>query len=93
MASFTLDEVKKHTEKDDIWVTTNGRVYNVTDFAYRHPGGMKIMHENGGRDVTELMQSHNPHKHSKAAYTILEKYYIGDLDDGKKKVNNSFYFT
>merc|ERR1711976_762975 len=36
---FSLDEVAKHTTKDDCWVVVYGEVLDVTNFLSSHPGG------------------------------------------------------
>lgn len=39
---ISLDEVKKHKSEDDIWVTYEGVVYDVTSFVQHHPGGKEL---------------------------------------------------
>lgn len=51
--SYTIDEVAKHTTKDDIWVIVDGQVLDVTKFLPDHPGGEKAILLYGGRDATE----------------------------------------
>ncbi|XP_033625507.1 fatty acid 2-hydroxylase-like [Asterias rubens] len=68
------------------------RVYDVSEFASRHPGGEKPLKNNAGRDVTTLMDRENPHKHSSNAYKLMEQYYIGEFEsetesNGKHHVN------
>jgi len=50
---FTLDDLKKHTSKDDVWVAVNGEVLDVTSFLDDHPGGAKAIMLYAGRDATE----------------------------------------
>ena len=74
---FTSEEVKQKSSADHVLIIQNEKVYNVTDFVGRHPGGADVLLQNLGKDVTQVMESH--HKHSKAAYQILSKYYTGDV--------------
>lgn len=30
--TVSLDELKKHRRRDDVWIAIHGKVYNVTDF-------------------------------------------------------------
>ena len=60
-------------------VLSNGKVYDVTDFVARHPGGGDILKKHSGEDVTQVMKTHDSHEHSASAYRILDKYYIGDI--------------
>ncbi|KDQ53611.1 hypothetical protein JAAARDRAFT_72548 [Jaapia argillacea MUCL 33604] len=50
---YSLDDVKKHNKKDDIWVVVNGQVLDVTSFLPDHPGGEKAILLYAGRDATE----------------------------------------
>ena len=84
MAMYTLDEVHRHKTKDSLWVAHEGKVYDVTGFADRHPGGLDILEKEGGHDVTNLMST-VPHSHSLAAYEILNKYCIGELRNFNNK--------
>ena len=44
----TLEEMSKHTAKNDIWMAHDGTVYDVTKFLDEHPGGPEIMLEHAG---------------------------------------------
>ncbi|KAM6502184.1 fumarate reductase [Amanita muscaria] len=50
---YTLEDVAKHTKKDDVWVVVNGQVLDVTKFLPDHPGGEKAILLYAGRDATE----------------------------------------
>lgn len=54
-------------------VTYKGNQYNITDFIKRHPGGRKVLIENNGKDIEQLMIERG---HSAHAYGLLEKYRI-----------------
>ena len=81
---YTLEEVKRHRTKESLWVIQGSDIYDVTDFAGRHPGGMEIILQHGGQDVTAVMQDYRFHQHSGAAYLILKKSYIGKLESDTK---------
>ncbi|KAF4563438.1 hypothetical protein EYR40_006832 [Pleurotus pulmonarius] len=51
--SYTMEEVAKHTKKDDVWVVIDGQVLDVTEFLPDHPGGEKAIMLYAGRDATE----------------------------------------
>lgn len=61
-------------------VLNSGKIYDVTDFAERHPGGQKLLDNYVGQDVTKVMNSSELHKHSPAALKILDKYYVGEYN-------------
>ena len=73
--------LRERLMKGRLCVLHSGKVYDVTDFADRHPGGKEWLEKYAGQDVTRVMQELSPHKHSKAAYSILEKYRVKDETD------------
>lgn len=36
---YTTDEVKTHNTKSDLWVILDNKVYDLTDYVAKHPGG------------------------------------------------------
>lgn len=73
--TYTLNEIKKHNKKTDAWIIINKKVYNITDWIKKHPGGLIIM-RGVGKDATNLFNSIG---HSDHAKKILKTYYIGVL--------------
>lgn len=84
---YSLEEIARHTSEGDAWLVHSTKVYDVSKFLERHPGGQDILVKNCGKDVTEIMNSADFHKHSKIAYGWLQKYYIGKV---KEEVGNRF---
>jgi len=75
---ITMKEVKKHNKKTDAWLVIKNKVYDVTKWIPKHPGGMAIM-KGVGTDATELFFNNPAHSPS-ILLDILPKYYIGDLE-------------
>lgn len=73
---FKMKEVYKHNRPSDAWLVINGKVYDVTSWIPQHPGG-KVILKGIGKDATTLF---NRIGHSQHAHQILNKYYIGNLD-------------
>lgn len=71
----TLEELAKHCEKDDCWLAIRDVVYDVTDFAPRHPGGA-FLYLGAGRDATHMFDSYHPLYVEKS---MLGKMAIGTL--------------
>ena len=71
---YSLEEVAKHASADDCWVIVEGKVYDITKFIPRHPGGSLIFVKPGG-DVTQLFHSYHPDYVRK----VLDKFHIGEL--------------
>jgi cytochrome b involved in lipid metabolism len=76
--SFTMEEVKQHNTRKSAWVAIDGRVYDVTSFVDKHPGGALPMLELIGLDGTDpFMGFHGP----EVIKRWLPLYYIGDVAD------------
>jgi cytochrome b involved in lipid metabolism len=73
-AGYTLEEVTKHFSKEDCWLASNGKVYDVTSFTDKHPGGEAIL-QGCGKDMSEFFNT----KHAKQSKEQLPAFYIGDL--------------
>jgi len=67
------DNITKEANVEKIIVTFQGKKYDITNFAKRHPGGKTILVENNGNDIEEMMAEIG---HSDNSYTILKKYEI-----------------
>ena len=50
---ISLEEVKKHNKKDDLWIAVKGIVLDVTNWVDEHPGGPTALYSHMGRDATE----------------------------------------
>jgi len=88
---FTLEEVKKHDSGKDCWCVVHNKVYDVTEFLAEHPGGEEILLETAGTDSTEAFEDVG---HSQDARTLLEDYYIGELDPkDHKEYKNQYVYT
>mmetsp|Transcript_19309 Transcript_19309/g.26972 ORF Transcript_19309/g.26972 Transcript_19309/m.26972 type:complete len:135 (+) Transcript_19309:124-528(+) len=74
---YTADDVKNHNKKDDIWFIVHGKVYNLTKYLDEHPGGVEIMEENAGKDVSDQFEEFF---HSTDAREILKKHEVGVLE-------------
>lgn len=45
-------EVARHNAKNDCWCVIHGKVYNLTNFLDKHPGGGSIIVKFAGKDAT-----------------------------------------
>ena len=74
---ISLDEVKLHHKDEDCWLIIKGKVYDVSSYMAKHPGGADLLKDNSnGKDATEDYEDAD---HTKRAREMLSKYYIGDL--------------
>lgn len=77
---YSLEEVAPHNSESDCWMVISDKVYDVTKFVYRHPGGPAIL-QGCGKDATQMFESrpNDGTSHSGRARNMLAMYYIGDL--------------
>ena len=57
---FTLEEVRKHNTPEDAWIIVDDRVYRVTEWAKRHPGGAKTLTNLAGTDASDAYHGFHP---------------------------------
>lgn len=72
---YDASEVAKHNSITDCWIIVDGKVYDVTDYIYDHPGGESILANAGGDSSVGV---HGP-QHPPSMWDVLKLYYIGDL--------------
>jgi cytochrome b involved in lipid metabolism len=78
---YSMEEIAKHSTKEDCWMLIDGKVYDVTNNIGVHPGGAAIL-EGCGKDATTLFETRpvgSGTPHSDKARGYLAKAYIGDL--------------
>ena len=56
--SISVRELGEHGKLDDAWVVINGTIWDVTEFAPQHPGGVEIFMEYLGQDASEGKRFH-----------------------------------
>ncbi|KAK2554711.1 Acyl-lipid (8-3)-desaturase [Acropora cervicornis] len=74
---FTWEELSSLNQKHNAHVAVRGKVYDVSQFLSRHPGGSEILIMAAGKDVTIPFECY--HTFSDIAFKTLDKYYVGDL--------------
>ena len=74
---YNLAEVAKHNKINDAWIVIRGKVYDITNWIPKHPGGIVIM-KGVGKDATELFE--RAHPNLTLPRKILKNYLIGKLD-------------
>jgi len=96
--TITLDiaEISKHNKSNDCWMLISGKVYDVTSYFGSHPGGNSTMSPTCGTDATAAYATRDPYAktsgtrvaHSSKAKSLLENYYLGDLNQVIGESNN-----
>ncbi|KAH9179655.1 cytochrome b5 [Lactarius sanguifluus] len=75
----SLNELRQHTTKENIWVLLNGKVYDVTKFIDEHPGGDEVILSEAGKDATEAFEDVG---HSDEARALLPGFLVGEFEKG-----------
>ncbi len=70
-----LSEIAMHNTEADCYLLIDSKVYDVTTYISKHPGGRKNITSRCGEEVTGIFAS----IHSNAAWDLLNSYYIGVL--------------
>ena len=75
-AMVTMEELASHNTATDCWVGLYGNVYDLTDYAKKHPGGARIVTNLAGSDGTSEYQRF----HSQGLLNSVQKTLIGRLE-------------
>ena len=73
---YTIAEVAKHNKKSDAWIIYRNKVYDITKWIPKHPGGNIIL-SGLGKDITTMFTNVG---HSSNAISIMKSFMIGSLD-------------
>ncbi|KAL6570064.1 Delta 8 Fatty Acid Desaturase [Orobanche minor] len=77
---ITSEELKKHNHHQDLWISIQGKIYNVTDWAKVHPDGDIPLLNPAGQDVTDAFTAFHPG----TAWKYLDQFFTGyHLEDFK----------
>ncbi|KAL4497355.1 hypothetical protein ABPG72_011290 [Tetrahymena utriculariae] len=71
---YTWAQVKQHNKQGDSWVVIDGKVYDLSSYIEKHPGGPSPILSRAGKDATRAFEEA---KHPKSAYVEREDLQIG----------------
>lgn len=97
VSMLDMTEISKHNKSSDCWFLIDGKVYNITSYFGKHPGGSGTMSATCGKDATSAYKTKDPYSasagsstaHSGRAQSLLSNYYIGDLNQRITKSSNT----
>ena len=75
--TYTAAQVAQHNTAGDCWTIVKKKVYDVTAFVSRHPGGSSVIIALCGRDGTAMFTGE--HAGDGDALRALRSYQIGRL--------------
>ena len=73
--TFTCEQLATYNRRDNAHVAVHGKVYDVSSFIEKHPGGADQIALGAGRDISQLFESY----HNENAFKTLGKFYVGEL--------------
>ena len=74
---YTLEEVAQHNSKESCWTVIRDRVYDLTQWIDKHPGGSDKISALCGKDGTQAFE--NKHGGEEKPEKALEQFEIGKL--------------
>ena len=74
--NISAAEVALHASQSDCWTIVDGKVYDVTSFISRHPGGADAIAKACGVDATKDFKSVK--KHGNSAVELLPTFLLGN---------------
>ncbi len=76
-SGYTFTEVAKHANATSCWSVISGKVYDLTSFISRHPGGEKNILKICGKDGTNAFEGQ--HGGDSKPEKMLANLYLGAL--------------
>ena len=70
MSNITMEEVEKHNTINDCWIVSHGKVYDVSSFINKHPGGKFVIKSHAGTEVSKHYNYHSKNAHKICMYHI-----------------------
>ncbi|XP_070660370.1 fatty acid desaturase 2-like protein FADS2B isoform X2 [Bos indicus] len=77
ISMYTWQEIQRHNQETDQWLVINRKVYDVTGWADRHPGGRLVLNHCAGEDATDVFRAMHPDPDIVQLY--LKPLLIGEL--------------
>lgn len=84
LKKISAAEVRKHNSEQDCWMVIRNKVYDVSGWTTKHPGGRVLLTHAGG-DATSVFTGF----HSGQAWSTLEPFCIGECTESVG-VDNAF---
>jgi cytochrome b involved in lipid metabolism len=76
VAAYSIAQVATHNTAANCWIVLDGKVYNVTEWISKHPGGARAITSRCGTDASRAFANVG---HSSSADDIRATYFIGNL--------------
>jgi alkylation response protein AidB-like acyl-CoA dehydrogenase/predicted heme/steroid binding protein len=81
LPTYTAEDVAKHNTSDDLWVSIDDNVYDLSKFTAFHPGGKFPLTEVAGQDATDAF--YGLHRSEILEDKKWKRLVVGKLQGGK----------
>ncbi|KAM5138834.1 fatty acid desaturase 2-like isoform 2-T2 [Mantella aurantiaca] len=78
---YSWEEIQKHNTRTDKWLVIDRKVYNISEWLKRHPGGMRVISHFAGEDASEAFQAFHPDLNFVRKF--LKPLYVGELAENE----------
>uniref|UniRef100_A0A0D3BNV8 Cytochrome b5 heme-binding domain-containing protein n=1 Tax=Brassica oleracea var. oleracea TaxID=109376 RepID=A0A0D3BNV8_BRAOL len=75
---ITSDDLKKHNQPGDLWISIQGKVYDVSHWVKSHPGGEAAILNLAGQDVTDAFIAYHPGTAWRHLENLHNGYHVKD---------------
>uniref|UniRef100_A0A8C9WJ82 Fatty acid desaturase 2 n=1 Tax=Scleropages formosus TaxID=113540 RepID=A0A8C9WJ82_SCLFO len=75
---YTWTEVQQHCQRSDQWLVIDRKVYDISEWVKRHPGGHRVIGHYAGEDATDAFVAFHPELDFVRKF--LKPLLIGELD-------------
>ncbi|CAE7284014.1 CYB2, partial [Symbiodinium microadriaticum] len=89
--NIPLSEVNRHCTPENCWVALNGKVYDLSEFMDRHPGGPTTILAWAGKDASKFFN--DIHKGVKIDAYLRPEAFLGDLGVDENLMSDQFWHT
>ncbi|XP_027330454.1 acyl-lipid (9-3)-desaturase-like [Abrus precatorius] len=75
---ISSEELNKHNKLDDAWISIHGKIYDVSDWLHRHPGGHLPLLTLAGQDATDAFLAFHPHTVAHRLAPLFTGHFLRD---------------
>lgn len=76
---FSMADVEIHKDESSCWAVVNNKVYDLTSWISKHPGGSEKILDICGTDGTSQFEGQHMGQEKPESY--LQSFYIGELSN------------
>lgn len=75
LKTFSIEEISKHNTEKDCWIIIKNKVYDITKWVPKHPGGSSILFNFAGKDCSDEFKIFHLHSN----HVLLKSFLVGKV--------------